>query len=574
MAQLKNRAAEMLEKNPNSILWLTNPLAIVRHLPLELPDFQAAIVKRLERLLICEMDENERRCEYFRCKNSCTYYLENYGYLYNPLRPPPHDRLAWQMLGYQREYVEYLVDAIKRCNGLGDYERENIALEKCRETAGSFSTVGVFKWDWQFNNGSYLILSRKEEEVDEPGNMDTPFEKIRYMLRLDPPWLLPPGFDWKKHSHVRRLVNPNGGIIGGEAFTEHAGAGGRVKAVLFDEFARTIPGKDYSAWRSCSLTTNLRIAVSTAEGPNNKFAELCGVKAKPDQEEEEVTKISFHWWKDPRKMQGAQLIDNEITSQWQREAKRTMDAQTYASQVLIDFNESRKGKVYEEYKLIHKSSVLVPVLGVPIIWGVDPGVHFFLLATQILDCGCYLCLQELYFENADIDKVAFKLNEINNSDYRGYQVEFAGDPSGSIITKSTQKMKSEYMHLYQMHGINVEYAYMYQIPRAEWITAGIQAGRSKMTRLCDRHQRPQLVVNSTKCRILDDALGGKYRYKNTPSGDILDIIDEQHPTEDAADSFKYPLLYRGAYTLRGDRKPLQRRTKSGVKWSSPSTHGR
>ena len=52
-----------------------------------------------------------------------------------------------------------------------------------------------------------------------------------------PLWLLPQGWDRKKHRKVKRLVNPEtGATIVGEATTEDSGRGGTFTIVFLDEF--------------------------------------------------------------------------------------------------------------------------------------------------------------------------------------------------------------------------------------------------------------------------------------------------------------------------------------------------
>ncbi|HEY9296612.1 MAG TPA: hypothetical protein VIQ31_09595, partial [Phormidium sp.] len=63
------------------------------------------------------------------------------------------------------------------------------------------------------------------------------FEKLRIILRHLPPWMLPPGFNWKKHDKFMRLVNPaNDAVITGEG-GDSMGRGGRNTVYFVDEAA-------------------------------------------------------------------------------------------------------------------------------------------------------------------------------------------------------------------------------------------------------------------------------------------------------------------------------------------------
>lgn len=233
-------------------------------------------------------------------------------------------------------------------------------MPKCREMGVSWMVTSVQAWDWNYHSGSHLILSRKEEEVDETGNLDTPFEKIRFLLRHIPEWQLPEGFNWKKHSNVMSLKHPsNTGHIGGDSMSGEAGAGGRVRSILFDESAKVKNGMDFKAFTSCSFTSNLKFSVSTPEGPKNKLAHLV-----TNEDKDNAIVIWMKWWKDPRKMHNSRWQNGHITSDWNEEAKRSLDADSYASQVSCSFQKSTKGAIYgEQYKRIHQVAGLEPEYG-------------------------------------------------------------------------------------------------------------------------------------------------------------------------------------------------------------------
>lgn len=442
-------------------------------------------------------------------------------------------------------------------------------MPKSREMAGSWTVIITQAHDWNFNNGSHLILSRKFEEVDQMGNPDTPFEKLRFFLKRIPEWQLPKGFDWKKHSHVARLENPNGGHIGGDAMTGNAGAGGRVKSILFDESAKVKDGKDFHAWTSCSLTANLKFSVSTPEGQQTKLTRLV-----ENSDKENAKVIWMFWWKDPRKMHNPRFENGKLTSDWNEEMLRTLDEVTYASQVAISFADSVKGAIYASYyKSVHQNNELEVEPGVPVIRQQDPGPHWFTLWTQILPCGCYYCHREEYFEMKGIKHIGEKITEISNNEFEYCEFDDVGDPAGShkksVITTVGDELKSEYMALQEITGIAVKYGFMYKIPKDEWITRGILSCVSRMTGFCLVHERPYLQVNVNKCPILHQALSGKYAYKTNHDGTPTGVINEFHPIEDAADAFKYGPLSRGMYITKNRDKPRPRRTNNG-EWMSPA----
>ena len=123
------------------------------------------------------------------------------------------------------------------------------------------------------------------------------------------------------------LENPNGGHIGGDSMSESAGAGGRVRSILFDESAKVKDGKDFKAFTSCaSLPTSSSRSVH--QKVHSKLARLVS-----NEDKENAIVIWMKWWKDPRKMSNYRWVGGGFTSDWNEEAKRTLDAETYNSQV-------------------------------------------------------------------------------------------------------------------------------------------------------------------------------------------------------------------------------------------------
>ena len=533
------------------------------------PDYPKILELRANKALRSLTDKGFRRNEYELCKASTKYWVTYYGWLFNPLYIGK-EVIPWVPFETQEEFFDFFDEMVIACNQPPpNVFRATVAMPKCREMGGSWQVLVGQAHDWCFHGGSHLILSRKEEEVDEYGNMDTPFEKIRYFLKRIPEWQLPHGFNWKRHSGVMSLENPNGGHIGGDSMSESAGAGGRVRSILFDDSAKVKDGKDFKAFTSCAFTSNLKFSVSTPEGPHSKLARLVS-----NEDKENAIVIWMKWWKDPRKMSNYRWVGGELTSDWNEEAKRTLDAETYNSQVACSFKASTKGGIYaDQYKEIHRAPGLEPVYGVPITRQHDPGPHWFTLWTQILPCGCYLVFREEYFEMKSITHIAERIQKISWDEFEHDEFRDVGDPAGShrksaITMKGDTELKSEYQALAELTGINVQYGFMYKIEKSEWVTRGILACRGRMTGLCLEHQRPYLQIDHQRCPILHSALDGKYCYKVDHAGTPTGVVDEYHPIEDAADAFKYGPLAHGLYIQPGrEKKP--KRQRPGREWLPP-----
>lgn len=147
---------------------------------------------------------------------------------------------------------------------------ENGLVEKCRDMGATWCAVGFSVCLWLFLPGASVGWgSRKEQLVDRIGDMDSIFEKIRFMIDGLPRELLPFGFDSNVHATYMRLVNPeNGAAITGES-GDNIGRGGRKLIYFKDESAHYEHAEKIEA----ALTDNTRcqIDMSSVNGLGNVF---------------------------------------------------------------------------------------------------------------------------------------------------------------------------------------------------------------------------------------------------------------------------------------------------------------
>jgi hypothetical protein len=173
-------------------------------------------------------------------------------------------------------------------------EGEDIFGDKSRDMGLTYIILYTTFWRWLTKQSEeYRLGSRKEDFVDKAGDMDSHFEKLRYLLKRLPAFLLPKGFKENKHSTYARLINPEKSCsFIGEATNKDFGAGGRKNMILFDEFSRWEMAEE--AWRSASDATQCKIAISTPLGAANKFAEL-------SRTSEVKNKFHLMWYLHPKK---------------------------------------------------------------------------------------------------------------------------------------------------------------------------------------------------------------------------------------------------------------------------------
>ena len=520
------------------------------------------MIERAQKHIACLRDPKVREAEYQLCSADIVYWLTWFGVIHEPRNESEARDLPFIPWDFQIDELRFLHETFQTCAG-AQGKKANLIYEKCRDMGGSWMILMYFLWDWMFHGASFLIGSRKEEEVDRPGDMDTPFQKIRYQLMKQPDWIKPAGFDPKKHSRHMLLINPNGGELAGESSNPNFGRGGRKKGILYDELA-TWP-YDTESWRSGGGSTNVRIGIFTPNGPHNKAARL-----RNGQEQEAVLVRSLYWWKHPIKAQGLEWINGKPTSPWYREQGRCMAPDDLAREVDISYLNSTKGVVFDSYGYGHQDPKLKPVEGKKIIRIWDPGIHFGVLFGQVDSYGRAIALKELYLENARIDQVADSVLDISARYFNGYDFEDCGDPYGSYRHVSMQQ-DPEYVYLMQHYGIVIESSFLAKLAPKSRVKERITAIRAKMCEYVGVTNSPALIVNTEECPILDRALKGEYRRKVDMNGVILEDIDEQHPSEDLVDCLGMMLLFKGNYG-RGTSAPVALRKKE-VTWRRPSGNG-
>ena len=160
----------------------------------------------------------------------------------------------------QVEFIEWLYSlAIER--------HQNGLVEKCRDYGATWCACAFSQWLWRFHPGSAVGFgSRKEILVDKLGDMSSIFQKIRAINENMPAFLMPKGFQPKKHSTFMKLINPeNGSTITGES-GDNIGRGGRTTIYFKDESAHYERPEKIEA--ALGENTNVQIDISSVNGHN------------------------------------------------------------------------------------------------------------------------------------------------------------------------------------------------------------------------------------------------------------------------------------------------------------------
>jgi phage terminase large subunit len=247
------------------------------------------------------------------CSGHVVHWLTVWGWTYDPREPDTV--IPFEPFPKQADFLVWLRER--------EQSQDNGVVEKSRDMGVTWLCAAYSVHGWLFRNGfAGGFGSRKLDLVDKLGDPDSIFEKIRFLLRHLPPWMMPPGFDWREHDNQARLVNPsNGATITGEG-GDQIGRGGR-KTIYFVDEAAFLDHPD-RVERSLSQTTRCRIDVSTPNGPGNPFARK--------RFSGRVPVFTFHWRDDPRKGED-----------WYADFKSKHDPVTVAQEADIDYTASVEG---------------------------------------------------------------------------------------------------------------------------------------------------------------------------------------------------------------------------------------
>jgi hypothetical protein len=239
-------------------------------------------------------NKNDAREIWIMCSRDPLYYLNTFGWTYNPKFKVNGDLfpvIPWITWDVQDEAMIALFESI-----LGG---EDVLFKKSREMGASWDCVEAMEYLWHFrDNLSFLMVSRNEDYVDKARNPKALFWKLDFILENLPSFMKP---------HVNRVRlsiynEDTGSTIDGESTTGDVARGDRRTAILMDEIAAFEVTDGYRAEASTQHATDCRIFNFTPSGTGNVAYDLA---QKP-----ELRKIVLHWSRHPDKSKGLYTSEN------------------------------------------------------------------------------------------------------------------------------------------------------------------------------------------------------------------------------------------------------------------------
>lgn len=216
------------------------------------------------------------------CRRDIFFFFDVFCWQQNP-KKVGKEVGPWITWDYQKKAVK---ETLKRT--LED--QDDILWEKSREMGATWLALKMDVHGSLFHrNRRYLHISHSEKAVDDKQSKGTLFEKIRFIHKYLPSWML------RKTTSSKLLIDypDTSSQISGAATTGRSGVGDRATKVLLDEFSKQQAATDILGQ---TADTGPRLFIGTHYGVGTEFYNLT---QRPD-----MKKIVMHWIQHPDKNKG------------------------------------------------------------------------------------------------------------------------------------------------------------------------------------------------------------------------------------------------------------------------------
>lgn len=192
-----------------------------------------------------------------KCKEDPIFFFNMFLWTYNPRLDKPH--VPFITYPYQDDFIKQIIEAVE--TGI------DVWVEKSRDMGLSWTMLWIFLWWFLFKERSVLLWSYKEDYVDAQGNMDSAFERLRYMIKRLPKQLKPKDM----LSKYMNISAPWCWEISGDVWVNFW-TWGRRKVVFMDEFA--LRPRDETALQKTKDVTECRIFWGTPNWTSNVYGKV------------------------------------------------------------------------------------------------------------------------------------------------------------------------------------------------------------------------------------------------------------------------------------------------------------
>lgn len=397
---------------------------------------------------------------------------------YDP-REIPHDRPFIPYSSFQTNFIEKINYSIE--NGV------SVLVEKTRDMGVTWCVLGSFLYRWVIKDDNFLVGSRKEDLVDTIGDMDTHFERLRYLVKALPQWLKDrAGVDEKKRSGYMKMWKENGASLVGESMNPDFSRQGRYKAILLDEYA--FVDKAELIWRACGDSAPCKISVSTPNGSHNHFARL--------RKSGKIEVVTLGWRLHPKK-----------TQKWYEKQVEERTVKDVAQEIDINYSVSAGDPFYKGFsRALHVQKMQLNTEK-ELILSWDYGFrHPNCSIHQIGVSGEWIIFDNIFGEDETINEFGERVKTYLNTYYKDFKIISCGDPAGNQVN---DKSKYTSVQILKTYGFNVR-SVASNTPQTNY-DARKNIIEKKLKTLIGGY--PALVVNDcANNTIIIEGFEGGYRY--------------------------------------------------------------
>ena len=281
------------------------------------------IKDRLKLLSAAKDDREVQLALLVQCKADIKFFCDYFCFTYNPFETPSDSPFV--LYDFQRKYISDVVECIESGH-------DNIT-EKSRRMGFSWMLIVIHLWGFLFKKWGSLYGSYKQDYVDEQGNMDSFFERCRYLLSKLPKWMLPDDMIIKFKSISSKTLGVD---IAGDCGANF-GTGGRRRFISLDEFAYW--QYDAMALRKTKDVAPCRIFGGTPEGRFNIYGKI--MTNHKDYQHLTFKRFTLHW-----------RIHPHYDDEWYEKQKKERTKLEIAKELDINYDDSVTGAVYKDFNEI------------------------------------------------------------------------------------------------------------------------------------------------------------------------------------------------------------------------------
>lgn len=309
--------------------------SLIRHAAVRAIQIRSEMIRRAQLLRVLQADAAARMVAIEQAKRDPVWFINTFAFTLDPRNVAEGlpGVLPLRLRPRQTEYVTWLDDRLR--------QRQNGLTEKSRDEGMTWVICAYYVHHWLFwRDFQGGIGSRKEMQIDRLGDMNSIFEKIRFIIDKLPKWLRPRGFKRRVHASFMKILNPqNGNAITGEA-GDNIGRGGRSTLYFVDEHAAI--ERPESVDSALSANANTIIYGSTPKGVGNLFFKK--------RFSGKIAVFTFHWRDNPDKNYTARHLDADgdlvtIHPWYEWAIDRIDDPVIIAQEIDIDYTASVEGIV-------------------------------------------------------------------------------------------------------------------------------------------------------------------------------------------------------------------------------------